>query len=293
MISRNLRGIALVVFSMAAFSVEDAFVKALTGGLPIGQVLVMLGIGGAVVFAALVGPSAWRRMWAALLVPQVALRTAAEAVSGLTFVTALSLVPISTVAAVFQATPLATTAGAALFFGEAVGWRRWAAIVAGFAGVLLILRPGFEGFQPEAALVLVTVVTIAVRDLITRRIPAGIPSMAISFHGFFAVILAGAGLLAFGPAPLPVSTLNWMQIAFAVACGTSGYYAIVAAMRAADASSLMPFRYSRLVFSMIIGAMVFAERPDPYTIAGAAVIVAAAFYTYLRERKLALTAPTA
>jgi drug/metabolite transporter (DMT)-like permease len=293
MISGNLRGIALVVFSMAAFSVEDAFIKVLTGALPIGQVLVMLGIGGAVIFAALVGPKAWRRMWAALLLPKVALRTAAEAVSGLTFITALSLVPISTVAAVFQATPLATTAGAALFFGEAVGWRRWAAIVAGFAGVLLILRPGLEGFQPEAALVLVTVLTIAVRDLVTRRVPADIPSMAISFHGFFAVVLAGIALLVFGPAPLPVSTQNWMQIAVAVACGTSGYYAIVAAMRAADASSLMPFRYSRLVFSMIIGAVVFAEHPDPMTIAGASLIVAAAFYTYLRERKLALTTPVA
>ncbi|MCU9848685.1 DMT family transporter [Defluviimonas sp. WL0024] len=290
---KNLHGILLVLFSMAAFSVEDAFIKVLTASLPVGQVLICLGFGGAAVFAALTGPAGWRRIGAALAVRQVALRSLAEAVAAVSFVTALSLVPISTVAAVFQATPLAVTAGAALVFGEAVGWRRWGAVGAGFAGVLMILRPGLEGFRPEAGLVLVTVAAIALRDLVTRRIPAEVPSLAVSFHGFFALVVAGGLLLVLGPAPAAITATAGAQIGAAILCGTAGYYAIVAAMRDADASALMPFRYARLVFSLAIGVAVFAERPDAMTLAGAALILAAAFYTYLRERKVARTAVAA
>ncbi len=287
----NLRGIFLILFSMAAFSVEDAFIKALTGSLPVGQVMLTLGLGGVLVFAVIAGPSAWLDIVRALFVPQVALRTAGEAVGAVSFITALSLIPLSTVAAVFQATPLAVTAGAALLFGEAVGWRRWSAIAAGFIGVLMILRPGLEGFRPEAAIVLVTVVAIALRDLVTRRIPEHVPSVAVSFHGFFALVISGSVLLLFGPAPLTPEPVVWARMGAAILCGTTGYYAIVAAMRMADASALMPFRYSRLVFSLIIGVVVFAERPDTMTLAGATLIVSAAFYTYLRERRALTTRP--
>ncbi len=217
------------------------------------------------------------------------MRTVAEAASAATFVTALSLVPISTVAAVFQATPLAVAAGAALVFGERVGWRRWTAIIVGFAGVLLIIRPGLDGFRPEAMLVLLTVVSIALRDLVTRRIPPEVPSVAVAFHGFFALVLTGALILAFTGAPVPPAAPDLARLGAAVLFGTTGYYAIVAAMRLSDASILMPFRYARLVFSLIIGVTVFSERPDALTLTGAGVILAAAFYTYLRERKLALT----
>ncbi|MGB7320505.1 MAG: DMT family transporter [Albidovulum sp.] len=286
---QNLRGIFFVLFSMAAFSIEDAFIKSLTVTIPVGQVMLMLGLGGAVIFAVLTGPSGWRQIATVLRVPQVAWRSLAEAASAVTFVTALSLVPLSTVAAVFQATPLAVTAGAALFMGERVGWRRWSAVCAGFIGVLMILRPGLEGFQPEAALVLLTVFTIALRDLITRRIPANVPSLAVSFHGFFALAVAGAVILAFGPDPVAVSTVAGAKIASAILLGTAGYYAIVSAMRMADASALMPFRYSRLIFSLIIGLVVFSERPDAMTLWGASLILTAAFYTYLRERRIALS----
>lgn len=286
----NLRGIFLILFSMAAFSVEDAFIKALTGGLPVGQVMLMLGFGGMAVFAAVGGPRAWPRIARALFVRQVALRTLCEAVGAVSFITALSLVPLSTVAAVFQATPLAVAAGAALFFGERVGWRRWSAIAAGFAGVLMILRPGLAGFDPAVTLVLITVIAIALRDLVTRRVPADVPSVSVAFHGFFALFLSGIVLLSLGAAPAVPSQAEWARLSAAVICGTTGYYAIVAAMRAADASALMPFRYSRLVFSLLIGVVFFAERPDTMTLAGAALIVAAAFYTYLRERRI-LTVP--
>lgn len=286
---QNLRGILLVLFSMAAFSIEDALIKTLTADLPIGQILFSLGLGGALVFFVASGDAGRARLVSALSSRPVLVRTVAEAVAAVSFVTALSLIPLSTVAAVFQATPLAVTMGAALFFGEQVGWRRWSAVGLGFVGVLMIIRPGLEGFRPEATLVLITVAAIALRDLVTRRVPAHVPSMAVSFYGFFALVVAGAILMLTGAAPqMPTAYAN-LWIACSVLCGTTGYYAIVAAMRGADASALMPFRYARLVFSLLIGVAVFSERPDGMTLAGAALIVGAAFYTYLRERKIALT----
>lgn len=288
--SDNLRGGLGVVFAMAAFAVEDALIKDLTSRLPLGEVMLALGLGGALVFAVIAGDAGRRAILRAFRQPAVLWRDLGECLSGATFIPALALVPISTVAAVFQATPLAVTAGAALFLGETVGWRRWAAVTAGFLGVLMIIRPGLEGFQPAAALVLITVVSIAMRDLVTRRVPAEVPSVAVACHGFLAVAVTGLGFLAVtGGAALP-SPRDGLEMAAAIASGAAGYYAIVASMRVADASALMPYRYSRLVFSLILGALVFAERPDLPTLAGAALILAAAFYTYLRERRLSARA---
>lgn len=286
----NLRGGLLVLFAMAAFAVEDALIKAVAVRVPVGQVMTMLGFGGAAVFFAIAGDSGRRGILRGFRSGPVLLRDLAESISGATFIPALALVPLSTVAAVFQATPLAATAGAALFLGEKVGWRRWGAVIAGFVGVLMIIRPGLEGFRPAAAIVLITVVTIAFRDLVTRRVPSDLPSVAVACHGFLAVALTGLLFLAFGAGPVAMTTGETLRMLLAVVAGTAGYYGIVAAMRMADASALMPYRYARLVFSLIIGAVVFAERPDAMTLAGAGLILAAAFFTYLRERRLSLPA---
>lgn len=290
---QNLRGIALVVFAMAVFSVEDALIKTMSADLPIGQILCLIGLGGMAVFFTAAGDAG--RVWIvrSLRVPQVLWRSAAEGVAALSFVTALSLIPLSTVAAVFQATPLAVTAGAAVFLGEEVGWRRWTAVVVGFLGVLLIIRPGLDGFRPEAALVLITVFAIALRDLVTRRVPGHVPSVAVAFHGFTALFIGGGALILIGQEPVLLAPRTGLILAVTILCGTSGYYAIVASMRLADASALMPFRYSRLIFSLMIGVAFFSERPDSLTLTGAGLILGAAFYAYLRERKVALTAKPA
>ncbi|MGB3148594.1 MAG: DMT family transporter [Paracoccaceae bacterium] len=284
---QNLRGIFLVLFSMAAFSIEDALIKGLSNRLPVGQILIVIGCGGVVLFLLAAGPAGRAAILPALRQPHLTGRTLAEGVGAITFATALSLVPLSTVAAVFQVTPLVVTAGAAVFLGERVGWRRWTAVVVGFLGVLLIIRPGLDGFVPEAALVLVTALAIACRDLLTRRIPADVPSAVVSFYGFCVVVLAGVLLLLLGQTPVPLDRTALWAFAAAICCATTGYYAIVASMRLADASALMPFRYARLVFSLLIGVAFFHEKPDSLTLAGGAIIIAAAFYTYQRERRLA------
>ena len=283
----NLRGILFITAAMAAFSIEDSFIKHLSGSVPKGQIMMILGFGGALVFFLVALRQrtnvfssrhfSWPLLW----------RTACESVAALFFITSLSLVPITTVAAVFQATPLAITLGAALFLGEQVGWRRWSAIMVGFLGVLIIIRPGMAGFDPASLFVGITVFTIAARDLLTRLVPTETSSTVVSFYGFFALVFASPLLMAFTGWPQAVAGKDMLSLGAAVAFGVIGYYLIVTAMRMGEASAIMPFRYTRLLFSLILGAWIFGESPDALTYLGSALIIASGLYTFLRERKLA------
>jgi drug/metabolite transporter (DMT)-like permease len=284
----NVQGILLVIGAMAAFTLEDMFIKSLSEQLPVGQILILLGIGSGSVFALLakwqghqiLAPRAWRRL--------PVLRALCEAVAAVSFASSLALVDISVVAAVFQATPLVITMGAALFLGEQVGWRRWSAILVGFAGVLMIIRPGLAGFEPPALLVLVSVVAGAGRDLMTRVIDSAVPSTVVSFQAFAVVIPAGAILLLLTPGDARLLVGNeWLMMLGGVIFGVLGYYGIVTAMRVGDASAVTPFRYSRLVFSILVGVAMFNERPDAMTLVGAALIILSGLYTFMRERRLA------
>jgi drug/metabolite transporter (DMT)-like permease len=284
----NLRGIMLVVAAMAAFTLEDSFIKNLSASVPVGQVLILLGLGSASLFALMARiqgqsvfmPRAWRMMPMA--------RAFMEAIAATGFAGALSLIEISTVAAVFQVTPLAITMGAALFLGEQVGWRRWSAVCVGFIGVLMIIRPGMAAFDPAALLVLIAVLGVAARDLMTRVMDAAIPSSVISFQGFLMLVPAGIALLFLLPGETRMlQGLEWAQIVGGMVFGMLGYYGIVAAMRIADASAVTPFRYTRLLFSLLVGMIVFRERPDLMTLCGAGLIIASGLYTVWREQRVA------
>lgn len=203
------------------------------------------------------------------------------------FASALAVVDISTVAAVFQALPLVITMGAALFLGEQVGWRRWSAICVGFAGVLLIVRPGLDGFDPSVLLVLFAVLAIAARDLLTRLVDTTVSSAVVSFQAFASLIAAGGLLLAFTPGEATaIDGRQALMMLGGIAFGVAGYYAIVVATRIGDASAITPFRYSRLLFSILVGVLVFGERPDALTLAGATLIIGSGLYTFVRERRL-------
>lgn len=284
----NVNGILLLVGSMAAFAIEDMFIKHLSATVPTGQILIALGVSCGLAFAILsvatrkriFDPAAWA------LLPLA--RAASEGLGAVLFVTALSLIDLSTVAAVFQALPLAVTMGAALFLGETVGWRRWSAIGVGFLGVLMIIRPGLEGFQPETLLVVATVFLIAARDLITRKLDARVASTVVAMQAYIAATVAGAVLMiSTGQSYAPVQSAQVGPYLAAVIFSMLGYYGIVAAMRVGEASAMMPFRYTRLVFSMIAGVLMFNERPDVMTLAGATLIIGSGLYTFLRERRLA------
>jgi drug/metabolite transporter (DMT)-like permease len=290
----NIKGILLVIAAMAAFTIEDSFIKQLSSGLPVGQILVFLGGGGGLLFAGIARFKHQNLLARAAWKPLLCLRIGADTVAAMCFATALSLVDISTVAAVFQATPLVITMGAALFLGEQVGWRRWSAICVGFIGVLMIVRPGLAGFEPNALFVLVSVVGIAVRDLVTRLIDSAISSVVVSFQGCMSMGLAGVVLLIVDSGTWqPMEPRETWMIVAATLFGVVGYYGIVLATRIGDASVVTPFRYTRLLFSLLVGAFVFHERPDAVTLVGASLIIGTGLYTFVRERRLAMVSAQA
>ena len=281
----NLRGILLMTLAMVGFAVTDALLKALTGQLPIAQVIMMLGTGGFAIFAVAVIASGQPLLTRDALRPVVIMRNLAEGTATASFVTALSLIPLSTASAILQANPLFVTMGAALFLGEAVGWRRWLAIGTGFCGMLMILRPITQGLDWGASLAVLAMLMLTVRDVSTKVMPKSLSTLQIAAYAFVSVFLTGVLMLPFGPSPVVPNGLQMALMLSAIVVGPLAYYAITASMRIGEMSAITPFRYTRLVFAMGIAILVLGERPDSYTLLGAAIIIASGLYTFARERK--------
>jgi len=284
-----------MVVSMALFGLEDMFLKWAAASLPVGEIVFVSGVFGVVVFVLMAWQQRQKVFTKQALHPWVLARGLGEMVGTFAYITALATVPLSTVSAVLQAMPLAVTMAAALFMQEQVGWRRWSAIAVGVASVLLVIRPGLDGFRPEALWVLITVAGLTLRDLAARKIPSENSTAQVSAWGLIAVTLLGALMMA-GSGEVAVPTL-WETYALigALVFGTGGYWAIIGATRTGEISVVAPFRYVRLVFAVLIGAFVFHEWPDVITLCGSALIVASGLYSFARERRrkhaLSLNAP--
>ena len=284
----NFKGILLMLIAMAGFTMEDLFMKKLSVNLSTGQILITLGFGSSLVFALMAKSKGYKLTAKIFWSKGMIIRQFAEGIAAVAFITSLTLIPLSTVAAVFQATPLVITMGAALFLGEAVGWRRWLAIIVGLIGVLIIIRPGLNSFDPNVGYVLIAVLFVTVRDLITRKLPMNVPSTIVSFQAFASLIIAG-GIVIF-LSDQKIVSLDENQIYFVlggIIFGVIGYYCIVASTRIGEAGVVTPFRYFRLLFAIIIGFLFFNERPDFLTLLGASIVIMTGIYTVLRERYLA------
>jgi drug/metabolite transporter (DMT)-like permease len=262
------------------------FLKSAAASLPVGQILMIFGAGGMIGFAVLAARRGERLLHPAILSPAILIRCVFEVAGRLFYTLAIALTPLSSASAILQATPLVVVMGAALIFGERVGWRRWTAIAVGFAGVLIILRPGLDGFTPLSLLAVLGMLGFAGRDLATRAAPPVLSNLQLGVYGFAMMVPTGAVLLAVsGGAALP-SAIAAGQLAAATVIGVLAYYALTSAMRMGEVSVVTPFRYTRLVFALILGAAVFGERPDAATLLGSAVIVASGVYTLLRSRRV-------
>lgn len=283
----NLRGSFLMVAAMAGFALEDMFIKQMAGALPVGQILVLLGVGGAAIFAALALWRGDRLISRDVLDGAVLWRLAGEVIGTIGFVTALALTPISTASAILQAVPLVVTLGAALILRETVGWRRWSAIAVGFAGVMLVIRPGTGGFEPASLFAVQGVIGLAIRDLATRRVPASIASTQLSAYAFAVIVPTGVIMLGVtGDRMAMPDAANLTRLVLALVFGAIAYATIVAATRIGEVAVVAPFRYSRMVFALIVGMTVFGERPDVTMLLGAAIIVGSGLYTLLREARI-------
>ena len=293
MLSPNLRGSLLMVAAMAGFAVEDMFLKFAARSLPVGQILMIFGGGGMLAFAALTKLRGERVFHPAILSRPILIRAVFEVMGRLFYTLAIAYTALSSASAILQATPLVVVAGAALIFGERVGWRRWAAILVGFAGVLIILRPGLEGFTVASLLAVAGTIGFAGRDLATRAAPPVLSNLQLGVYGFAMMVPTGAVLLMFsGDAVMPDLAASGQLLA-ATVVGVAAYYALTAAMRMGDVGVITPFRYTRLVFALILGVALFNERPDGYTLIGSAIIVASGIYTLIRGRKRAVISQAA
>ncbi|MCO6390303.1 EamA family transporter [Aliihoeflea aestuarii] len=292
-LSPNTRAALFMAVSMAGFTFNDALTKTVIADMNAAQVMFVRGTFATVLIGVLALHGGVFSSLGSLRRPLVAVRALGEVGSTLCFLAALSQMPLANVSAILQALPLAVTMGAALFMSEPVGWRRWSAILVGFAGVMIIVRPGFEGFNSYSLLALLCVAFCALRDLITRRIPDEVPSLAISFATALFVTIAGAVLVVpyGGWTELTVSSTS--RLLAAAVLVIVGYQFIIMAMRAGDISFVAPFRYTALVWAILLGFVMFGEVPDVAMILGASIVVASGLYTLYRERNAGKTQPAA
>ena len=271
--TENQRGSLFMVASMAGFAVEDMFIKSAARAMPVGQVLVLMGLLGVLWFGTLARRAGQPAFPAALRSRTMALRSGFELVGRLFYALALALTPLSVTSAILQATPLVVVAGAALLFGEKVGARRWALTALGFAGVLVILRPGLQGFDALSLLAVVGLLGFAGRDLATRAAPPALSNAQLGVAGFAVLALSGLVILGFQGGPALPAALPFAKALGATAFGILGYSYLTRAMRTGEVSVVTPFRYTRLLFALILGVAVFGERPDLATLIGSAMIV--------------------
>ncbi|WP_278924480.1 MULTISPECIES: DMT family transporter [Pseudophaeobacter] len=293
MLSSNQRGAFLMMGAMAGFTVNDALVKSVGSGLPLSQILVLRGLmASALIFALAryygsLRLRLSRRDWGL-----VALRCLSEAGATFLFLTALMLMPLANITAVLQMLPLTVTLGAALLFKETVGWRRMLAILAGFCGMLLIVRPGPEGFDLASIYALGAVACVTLRDLSTRRMSENVPSLTVTLMASLSVLTFGC-VYSFWQDWTPVAPVQLGMLAAAACFILLGYLCSVMTMRVGDVAVVSPFRYTGLLWALILGWLVFGDWPAPLTLLGAALVVGAGLFTLYREHRLARRQATA
>lgn len=285
-LSDNIRGALVMMGAMCAYTFNDAFMKALSDDIPLFQAILFRGLAAVAfltVLCRMMGQLRFdltRSDWVLLFV-----RTAGEVGGTFFFLNALFNMPIANVSAILQALPLAVSLAAALFLGEALGWRRLSAICVGFAGVLLIIQPGGSDFSYYSLQALAAVACVTVRDIAVRRMSRKVPSVFIALVAAVGVTCMGAIGSVFTPWAAFTAT-SGLQLAGATGFLIFGYIASVTAMRFGDIAYVAPFRYTSLLVALLLGVLVFDEWPNALALVGAGIVVGTGLFTLYRETKL-------
>ncbi|HGG05281.1 MAG TPA: DMT family transporter [Aliiroseovarius sp.] len=282
----NMRGAGLMMVAMAAFTFNDTAMKTLAGEVPLFQAIFMRGML-TTLWLFLLGRAMGglkfdltRRDWGA-----IALRSVCEGAATFLFLTALFHSPIANVTAILQSLPLTVALAAALFLREPLGWRRIIAILVGLAGVLLIVRPGGDGFNIYSLYALAAVGFVTIRDLSVRRLSADVPSLTVAMVGAGSITLA-AGLASAGAGWQAIELRSGAMIVLASLFILAGYLSSVMTMRQGEIGFIAPFRYTGILWALLLGWLVFGEWPDRLTLIGAAIVVAMGAFTLYREQQV-------
>lgn len=282
----NLSGSLWMIAAMAIFAIEDAFIKAASVTVPIGQVLIIFGSGGAILFALI----AWAKQESLrnpdVLSKPMRVRVGFEIMGRLFYVLAIALIPLSAATVILQATPLVVVGGAAIFFGEKVGWRRWTAIFVGLAGVLVIIQPGTDSFSALSILALIGMFGFAGRDLASRAAPKSLSANVLGFYGFLSVVVAGVAYAVWEGVPFvwPEAQTSVYLIG-SIMAGVVAYACLMTAMRTGEVSTVTPFRYTRLIFGITLGVILFGEEISAAMVAGSALIVVSGLFILWQSKR--------
>ena len=283
-VNHNLRGILAVSASVVAFIFNDALIKLAAETVPAIQAIGLRGVFATFWCAlALLVTGAWRHMGGIVSKP-VLLRGALEAGSAITYLVALFHIPFAVATAINMSTPIFLTLLAVFVLREDVRWRRWTAIVAGFAGVLMVAQPHPGELNVWTWLVLLASLIGAIRDLTARYLPATLPTLVMSFASAAAVAIVGiAWALIEGWQPV-----TWREAGLLAASSlllALGYQFVVLAFRSrAEFSVVSSFRYTSVLWAIAIGYVVWGDVPNALALAGIAVIVGSGLYILHRER---------
>lgn len=284
----NMRGAVFMMVSMAAFCLNDALVKSVSDDLPLFQAVFLRGLFTTLFIGLLALSQGALRFRPGRRDRRLIGQRALGEIGGTAcFLTALFNMPIAGATAILQSVPLAVTLGAALFLGERVGWRRYAAIGVGFLGVLVIVRPGAEGFNAYALFAVAAIVFIVLRDLSTRSLTPEAPAAYVVLVSSLALTLA-AGAAALAADWRTVTGAHALALAASAASLAVGYVYGVKTMRTGEIGFTQPFRYTLILWAILAGLVMFGERPDAWMLAGSAVVIGAGLFTLHRERRTGL-----
>ena len=275
-----------MITSMAFFAVEDSLIKFVTSTIPIGQILIMFGLGGALIFLLVAHFKNEKIMLRDMLLLPMYVRALFEIIGRLFYVLAISLIPLSTATVIIQATPIVVVAGAAIIFGEKVGWRRWTAILLGLFGVIVIIQPTAESFSFLSILALIGMIGFAGRDLASRAAPENLSVSILGLHGFIALAFSGLIYTIWDDANfvmIDIDTIGFMV--GAVVFGVAAYSCLMKAMRTGDVSAVTPFRYTRLIFGVSLGVFFFNESLNYSTVLGTILIVISGLFILSRNKR--------
>jgi len=279
----QLKAIAAMIAGAALLSLNDAVSKYLTESYPVGQIIALRQMCS---FLVLIPYVHWVSGWPALKMTN----RRGQLVRGFFTVTtmglivlSLSLLPLATVISIAFSSPIIVVALSAAFLGETVGHRRWFAVLLGFAGVLVIIRPGGASFHYLLMIPFLTAISAALRDTLTRPLSRTEPSISILFWSSVMVVAAASTTALWGWKPVSPADAGWLLLNGILSAGA--HFLMIEALRLGDASLVAPFRYTGLLWALLLGFLIWGQWPDAWTLTGAAILVASGVYIIERESK--------
>jgi drug/metabolite transporter (DMT)-like permease len=281
----NLKGIAAMVAATALFTCGDAAMKIVSGSLPTGETVFIRGVCTVtiVTIAAFWTGAIYRLRDAFVRV--MGWRCVGDVGGALFFQAALARMPFADLMGILQMTPLSLTAASALFLGEHVGWRRWTAVAIGFAGALLVIKPGTSAFNAWALLGVLAVLSGALRDVSTRRLDVALSPLLIMMLSQIVVASGGLGCWMFESWKVPDPT-ELLALAFASVFSLIGHLCVIFSLRSGEVAAVAPFRYAGIVWAILLGFLIWDQLPDALSLTGILILASAGLYTFYREQQL-------